>query len=164
MTKKELIRKAAIQIFREKGYSGTTLRYQPGSGRQRFYRILLLWLEGKHVQDTFPRRYGTAGTEAPRADRERSDPPLCAEGLFGRFHPRHRKGSRGEQRGDFLLLRRQERALFCDSSEGSALLVDFVEQAAHGDHTPMEIMEMYSRFFYRLMKEHPYILRIFSWK
>ena len=26
MTKKELIRKAAIQIFREKGYSGTTLR------------------------------------------------------------------------------------------------------------------------------------------
>lgn len=54
MTKKELIRKAAIQIFREKGYSGTSLRYQPGSGRQRFYRILLLWLEGKHVQDTFP--------------------------------------------------------------------------------------------------------------
>ena len=26
MTKKELIRKAAIQIFREKGYIGTTLR------------------------------------------------------------------------------------------------------------------------------------------
>lgn len=47
---------------------------------------------------------------------------------------------------------------------GSALLVDFVEMAADSTRTPMEIMELYSRFFFRLMKEHPYILRIFSWE
>lgn len=47
---------------------------------------------------------------------------------------------------------------------GSALLVDFVESAADGSHSPTEIMEMYSHFFFRLMKEHPYILRIFSWE
>lgn len=47
---------------------------------------------------------------------------------------------------------------------GSTLLVDFVEMAADGTRKPMEIMELYSRFFFRLMKEHPYILRIFSWE
>lgn len=39
-----------------------------------------------------------------------------------------------------------------------------MEMAADGTRKPMEIMELYSRFFFRLMKEHPYILRIFSWE
>lgn len=48
--------------------------------------------------------------------------------------------------------------------QGSSLLMEYVAEAARGNHSPEEIIHLYSRFFYKIMNQHPYVLRIFSWE
>lgn len=165
MTKKELIRKAAIQIFREKGYSGTTLRDISREAGVSVSTVSYYYGSKENMYKTlFPE---DMAQQEPKRREQIEDAAIRLFALKGYSDVSIRDIGKeaGVNSAAISYYFGGKRELYSAIlQKGSALLVDFVEQAAHGDHTPMEIMEMYSRFFYRLMKEHPYILRIFSWE
>lgn len=165
LDKKERIRKVAAGLFKEKGYTGTSLRdisraakvnvssisYYFGT-KEELYRSLFPEKEKEKEPDT-------------KEQIENAAIRLFALKGYSDVSIRDIGKEAGVNSAAISYYFGGKKELYTSILErGSALLVDFVDKAADGSHSPMEILEMYSRFFFRLMKEHPYILRIFSWE
>ena len=160
--KKEQIEKAARRLFKEKGYHDTSLRdisRQAGVSDSSISYYFGTKEDLYHI--LFPKE------KAPDKKEQIENAAIRLFALKGYSDVSIRDIGKeaGVNSAAISYYFGGKKELYAAILErGSALLVDFVEMAADGTKKPMEIMEMYSRFFFRLMKEHPYILRIFSWE
>lgn len=163
--KKEAIEKAARRLFKEKGYHDTSLR---DISRQAGVSVSSISYYFGTKEDLYQCLFPEEEKEKAPDKREQIENAairLFALKGYSDVSIRDIGKEAGVNSAAISYYFGGKKELYAAILErGSALLMDFVEMAADGTRTPMEIMELYSRFFFRLMKEHPYILRIFSWE
>ena len=163
--KKEKIEKAARRLFGEKGYHDTSLRDISRQAGVSVSSISYYFGNKEELYHTlFPKE---EKEKAPDKKEQIENAAIRLFALKGYSDVSIRDIGKeaGVNSAAISYYFGGKKELYAAILErGSALLVDFVEMAADGTRKPMEIMELYSRFFFRLMKEHPYILRIFSWE
>lgn len=165
MSKKDDIKKAALSLFQQNGYEGTSYRkiaekasvsvstvaYYFGS-KEKMYKALFPAQTGKK-QGSKKERIIEAATE------------LFAQAGYHRVSIRDIAEKAGVNSAAISYYFGGKKELYTVILErGSSLLVRFVEEAAGRIHDPIEVLALYSQFFYKLVREHPYILQIFSWE
>lgn len=165
MNKKECIEREARRLFEEKGFRKVSLReigeaagvsvsavaYHFGS-KEKLYRAL------------FPEE-GTACGSGRKEQIRQAAVKLFALRGYDSVSIRDIGKAAGVNSAAISYYFGGKRELYRQILDrGSELLLDFADSACSGDRTPLEILELYSRFFFRLTREHPYILRIFSWE
>ncbi|WP_303134079.1 TetR family transcriptional regulator [uncultured Dialister sp.] len=165
LDKKERIGRAAARLFKEKGYTGTSLRDISREAKVNVSSISYYFGTKEALyRELFPE--GEKDKEPDTKEQiENAAIRLFAFRGYSDVSIRDIGKEAGVNSAAISYYFGGKKELYASILErGSALLVDFVESTADGSHSPTEIMEMYSHFFFRLMKEHPYILRIFSWE
>ena len=165
LTKKEQIRKAAKKLFKENGYQDTSLRDISREAGVNVSSISYYFGTKEELyQELFPKSKEETVPYKKKQIRD-ADIRLVAMKGYSDVSIRDIGKEAGVNSAAISYYFGGKRELYADILEkGSNLLVDFVEKAADGTRSPTEVMEMYAHFFFRLMEDRPYILRIFSWE
>ncbi len=165
LTKKEQIRKAAKKLFKENGYQDTSLRDISREAGVNVSSISYYFGTKEELyQELFPKSKEETVPDKKKQIRDAAIRLFALKG-YSDVSIRDIGKEAGVNSAAISYYFGGKRELYADILEkGSNLLVDFVEKAADGTRSPTEVMEMYAHFFFRLMEDRPYILRIFSWE
>lgn len=165
MSKKDTIKEAALALFKKYGYERTSYRKIAEKASVSVSTISYYFGSKEEMYKTlFP-----ASSERDQSSKKerivQSATELFALSGYNRVSIRDIAEKAGVNSAAISYYFGGKKELYTEILErGSSLLVQFVEEAAGGNHNPMEVLALYSQFFYKLVREHPYILKIFSWE
>ena len=165
MSKQKLIAQIARDMFKEKGYKKTSCR---SIAKKANVSISMIFYYYGTKENMYKALFPDVSLQNPVSKKEqivKAATELFADSGYARVSIRDIAEKADVNSAAISYYFGGKDGLYREILErGSSLLVDFVQEAVAGAHEPMEVLAMYSQFFYKLVKEHPYIVKIFSWE